>query len=330
MSHKLIPLDTLSIQPDYNIRTDSDVKHNAKEVAQAMEAQGDKPELFPVRFVTIDGQKYTRNHATLLAAQLRGWKEIYAAKAPFEAGTIADELDLVFSNNGGHPLNRVQQGKIYARLRDGIQEDQSEAIKNAGVGEEVPVKWLREPMTEQQIGDACKPRYSSEHIRQCIAIYESSPEVAALIEEDKVALNIVVRAAQLAKGDDAKQLKILRKAISAAKDDGKDKATQKHLDAIKDEFTAPKKLVAAPVEQEQKPDAVADSPAIERQETTNAGSTPAHEPDLIPHDVSPVRPKDARKALITIITKCRVLHNESMQKLIYIYSEPSYSPSIDK
>lgn len=251
MPHKLISIRDLAIQPGYNdlVRSAKEVAANAKDVEKAMEAQGDAKELFPIRFVTIGKNKFTRNHATLIAAQSRGWDEIYAVQSPHEPGSTADLLDLIFSNNSGHPLSRVAQGKLYKALRDGEVDEEAtaKAQKIANVGDEVETVWKRQPMTEKEIGDACKPAYTSEHVRQCILLAESSPDVGELIESGQVALNIVIAAKSLAKDDDAKQLRILKKAIANAKEDDKAKATQKHFDAIKAEFIAPKKLKAAPL-----------------------------------------------------------------------------------
>lgn len=242
MPHKLLPIDKLHIQDGYNtlIRTDKETANNAKEVAQFMETQGDNPELFPIRFVEIDKQLFTRNHATLAAAHIRGWKEVYAVKSPHEAGTTEDYLDLLMSNNAGHPVGRVAQGNLYKTLRDGEPETDKAILDAIPEGGDIP--WKRAPMTEKEIGEACRPVYTEQHVKDCITLAESSPDIQELIESEQVSCNIVITAGQWAKGDEAKQYRILKAAVRQANADGKDKATKKHLDAIKSDFV---KLKAA-------------------------------------------------------------------------------------
>lgn len=247
MSHKLIPTDSILVQSGYNdlVRTPKETAANAKEVAATMAAQGDEPTLHPVRFVKIGNDKFTRNHATLLAAKLRAWPNVYAVESPFAPGSKEDMLDLILSNNGGHPVSRVAQGNLYKAMRDGEkQELTKEEIDALPVGEEAPVMWIREPMTLEQIAEACKPAISSEHVRQCIVLADSTPEIRDLIERGQVALNIVIKSKSLAKDDDAKQLKILKRCVACAKADDKETATLKHFDAIKAEFMPAKKLRA--------------------------------------------------------------------------------------
>lgn len=267
MPHKLIPIEKVRVQEGYNdlIRTPKEVANNAKEVAQFMETQGDNPELFPIRFVEIDKEMFTRNHATLLAAQQRGWTHIYAVKSPHEPGSTADYLDLLMSNNSGHPVGRIAQGRLYKELRDGLAEDDKEVLAKIEPGSEVP--WKRAPMTEQEIGDACKPVYSAEHVRQCIVLAESSPEIQELMENGSVSANIVVTARGWAKEDEGKQLKILKAALRNARENGSDKATKKHLDAVKSDFV---KLKAAGGKEEKAPATGPSSPATGSESPSNS------------------------------------------------------------
>lgn len=245
MPYKLIDITKITVEPGYNIvRTDKEVHANAIEVAEFMEASGDSPELYPIKYVKgPNGELFTRNHATLKAAEMRGWKQIVAVESPHKHGSTEDYLDLLFSNNAGHPINRVSQGRLYKQLRDGIKaEDWTEESPN----------WIKEPMTEKEIGEAGKPTdYSAEHVRQCIVLADSSPDVQLLLESDKVGANIVITALQWAKGDEAKQLKILRAAVRQAESEGVSKATKRHLDAIKSDFVQLK--AAGPTGDSEKP-----------------------------------------------------------------------------
>lgn len=246
MPYKSTPIEKFSVEPGYNdlARTEKEVHANALEVAESMEAQGDNPELYPIKYAKgDDGEYFTRNHATLKAAQMRNkatngekWTHLVAIESPHERGSAADLLDLIHSNNQGHPLDRIAQGRIYNALAAGVAHPDSTA--------EAP-KWIREPMSNKEIGEACKPTdYTAEHVNQCRVLADSSPEIQLLLENEKVSANIVITAKQLAKGDEAKQLKILKRAITYASEQGDDKATKKHFDAIKPEFVTLK--AAAP------------------------------------------------------------------------------------
>jgi len=313
MSHKLIPIGSLQFQDGYNIvRSDKELTANSKEVEKAMEAQNDDPTLFPIKYVTVGNKKFTRNHATLRAALARGWKEVYAMPSPHEANSLADMLDLVFSNNQGHPVSRVAQGKLYAKLRDGELDEEAtaKAAKDAKVGEEVAQVWKREPMSLEEIGAALKPSYTGEHVRQCILLAESSPEIGELLESGEVSSGVVISAKSLAKDDEGKALKIIKAAVRKAKDDGKECATKQHFDAVKADFTPQKKLVAAGKETKEEP-AVEQKGTQEAAQDEKAPEPPAtlptddSEPALFTKDAaqSPVKAKDAKKALVTVLLK---------------------------
>lgn len=272
MPHKLVPTDSLSIQEGYDtIRTDKERKQNVKDVVAQMQQAGDEPTRFPIRYVKSGSDKFTRNHSTLLAALERKWPQVYAIELPYEAGSIEDMADLIVSNNGGHPVSRVRQGELYNRMTAG--ELKPDLVNGSEINPETD--YIRKPMTDEEIGAAFTPVYTSSHIGQCRLLADSSPEVRELIESDQVALNIVVTAKQWAKEDEAKQLRILKAAIKAAREDGKDKATKKHLDAVKGDFV---KLKAAGGKE--KPAETSNAAPNESQEAseeasdTNAAETP--------------------------------------------------------
>lgn len=240
MPHTLIATNKLHFQDGYNIiRTPKEAKENAADVEKQMEQMGDVPEMFPVNFVTIDNKLFTRNHSTLQAALNRNWPKVYAMESPHEAGSTADILDLILSNNRSHPVSRAKQGEVYKMLRDG-EGPGPEEIAACKTGEEPANK--RDPMTLEEIAAACQPVYSAAHIGHCITLAESSPEIQELMEQDLVSAGIVIKAAQWSKDkktedvNPAKQLRILKAAIRQADDEGAKRATQKHIDAVKSQF----------------------------------------------------------------------------------------------
>lgn len=229
MTHKLLPIETLLIEDGYNsVRSNAELKANVADVVKQMEQAKDEPTAFPIRFVLEGDTRYTRNHATLLAARERGWENVYAIELPHARGSVEDLSDLIVSNNGGHPISRVRQGEHYKKMRDG--ELKPDIENGAEVTDE---SWLRKPMTTKEIAESLTPIYTEQHIKDCITLADSSPEVRELIEGDLVSCNIVVTALQWAKGDQSKQLRILKTAVREA--DGV-KATKKHMDAIKSQF----------------------------------------------------------------------------------------------
>jgi hypothetical protein len=232
MPHKLIPTDSLSIQEGYNvIRSDKELAANVADVVKHMEQSGDNPVMFPIRYVKSGANKFTRNHATLLAAKSRNWPQVYAIELPYEADSITDIVDLVLSNNGGHAVSRVKQGELYLTLQNGQLKP---GLENGKIVEDGD--WIRKPMDDKEIAASMSPVYTAEHIRQCKILAQSTPEIRALIESEEVAANIVVTAKAWSDGDPAKQLRILKAAIRVAKEEGKTTATKKHIDAVKSEF----------------------------------------------------------------------------------------------
>lgn len=249
MKLEQIDPESLLVQEGYNVRPPGELHGNAKDIAALMEATGDNHEdpRFIIRYVQNGKGKYTRSHATLEAAKLRKWPKVCAVKATFEAGSAEDDLDLIHSNNSGHPLTRYQQGEVYARLRDGILEDLAEATARTKVGEEVTQEYVRQPMKLEEIAE--KTDKTRQHIADCITIYESPEAVGDMIEEGKISSGIVVTAAGWAKNKDGKVIDgkliaILKAAYSAAKEDGKEKATKQHLDSVKAQFVEQKAVSA--------------------------------------------------------------------------------------
>lgn len=276
MPHKLIPADSLEIEEGYNIiRSDKELKQNVKDVEAQMEQQGDEPTAFPIRYVVSGKQKFTRNHATFIAAKARGWKEVYAIQLPYEAGSLKDITDLVTSNSGGHPISRVKQGELYLKMSEGELRADLESGKEI----DPETDYVRKPMSDKEIAEAFSPVYSTEHIRQCKILASTTPEIQALIESGAISANIVIIAQGWAKGDDAKQLRILKAAAKLAESEGAKTATKKHMDAIKSDFV---KLKAAPVDGDPVPAKsknkgnAADNGAQEGSESSESDSGPGN------------------------------------------------------
>lgn len=239
MPHKLIPTKSLEIQEGYNIIRDAgELKRNVKDVEAQMALAKDDPYAFPIRFVVDGKTKYTRNHATFLAAQNRGWEQVYAIELNHAPGSVEDLRDLITSNNGGHPVSRTKQGELYDEMANGKLKPDLE--NGAEVNAETD--YVRPPMTDKQIAEAFG--VSSEHVRQCRVLASTTPEIRELLESGDISANIVIIAQGWAKGDNAKQLRILKAAAKLARDEGAKTATKKHMDAIKSDFI---KLKAAPV-----------------------------------------------------------------------------------
>lgn len=262
ITFELRKLSDFQVEPNYNsVRKPGDVQDFAKEVASQMEASGDNQAAFPIRYISApDGNLYVRNHSTFAAAELRDWKTAYFREiTEYAHGTAEDKLDLVNSNNGGHPVGAYEQGELYASLIVGITEPYEE-------DGEIKHREIIAPMTRKEIAE--KRGISEERVRQCEAIFELPEEIAGLIEAEQISADLGRKAMQLAKQDAKKALRICKAAIENAKTDGKDKATRKHFDAIKDDF---------------KPDMIADNGKTPKTkagksggESTNTGSA---EPD---------------------------------------------------
>lgn len=233
-----IPVSELLVEDGYNVRSPAEVKANAKDIASLMEHRSDDATdpLFRVRYVERDGKKYTRSHATLDAAKSRGWKRVNAECVTREY--VDDTLDLVISNNSGHPLPREQQGKAYARLHYGVKESDEDCFKRTLVGEVPSPNYIHEPMDVVEIAKIM--RCSRQHIDDCITMFEAPPEIAALVGDGKLSRNVYLLADKLVNkhhdGKKGKLMEVVRASIANAREDGKETATPKHFEAIKDQF----------------------------------------------------------------------------------------------
>ncbi len=284
----------------YSGRTKKEIQANAKDLAPQLADGWDSAQPGQY-FLGEDGKKYVIAGFTRAeAAKLNDQKSGYFVLAN---GDAVSHLTACLRTNSGRPISRKAQGEVFAALAKGVvADDFAGAIADPKKKED----WKRLPMTPAEIGELPGVGRTGEHVRQCIMIAESSPEVAELIEADLVSLNIVVSSKSLAGDDDAKQLRILKKAIAFAKADGKEKATDQHFKQAKAELYPPK-LIADNGEEAPK-----STKGAEKQEKRDSGepeskdeassepsaepeTTPEPEPSLFPHDKPVVFPKDGSK-----------------------------------
>jgi len=291
---ELIPFKDLHIDTLYSGRDEKEIKANAKELAPSLSGGWDSAQPGQY-FVGADGKKYlVAGFTRVEAARLNELKSGYFIKSE---GDEIHHLTSCLRTNSGKPLSRKAQGERYISLRNGLVADD---FKGATADPKNDADWKRKPMTLEEIAALPGVGKTAEHIKQCILVAEDP-----LFEqyEEKISVNAFIAASNLASkhygGSEAKLEKIVKAAIHNAESAGRDFATPKHFDAIKHDFIPEKKLVAAPVEQDSKPNSAPESPKDDPQPETNT-DTPEPEPTLISHD-SPVKPKDARTALITII-----------------------------
>lgn len=306
-----IPFKDLIVDLVYSGRSKKEILANAKELAPQL-ANGWDAAQPGQYFIGEDGKKtLIAGFTRMEAAKLNDLKAGYFVQTNGDAIT---HLTACLRTNSGKPISRRAQGEVFAALEKGVVAgDFAGAIADPKSKKD----WKRMPLSHKEIGELPGVGKTSEHVRQCIMIVESSPEVSELIENDQVALNIVIAAKSLAKDDDGKQLRILKKAIANAREDGKDKATQKHFDAIKDEFKPVKKLKAEDgkeskdkkdgkdaTENEQKGTQDASGGKNKGEDAEERSEETTQEQQTLPIEPqSPVRDKDARKALITLITQ---------------------------
>lgn len=227
-----LKLSELVIDTKYSGRSEKEIKANAKELAKEMEAYGEWDYKQPGQvFRDSDGKLHLRAGFTRVeASEIAGFKTGWF----FELDKT-DELEnrlACITTNGGKSISRLEQGKLFKSLEAGVIADNF----NGTVAD--PSKkehWKIQPMTDKEISQRIGK--TSEHVRQCKIIADSSPEIAELVEADAVSHNIVVTAYAWAKGKPERALKILKAAIREA---GGEKATKKDMDVIKSQFVEQK------------------------------------------------------------------------------------------
>lgn len=287
----------LIIDPLYSGRTKKEISANAKDLAPML-ADGWDPAQPGQYFIGEDGKKVLKAGFTRMeAAKLNDIKSGYFVHAPGDAVT---HLTACLRTNSGKAIARRAKGDVFVKLRDGVVADD---FAGSLADPKNSKDWKRAPMSLQEIADLPGVGMTSEGVRQCIIIAESSPEVAELMEADLVSDGIVVDSKQLAKGDDGKQLRILKKCISIAKADGKDKATAQHFKQAKAELFPPK-LIANDGTDTPKSTKGAEKQEKREIEAPESGNEPSGEvsevtnepePSLFDSDKPVVFPKDGTK-----------------------------------
>lgn len=230
-----IPLKELVIDETLSGRTRKEISDNAKALAPKMEAFSEWDATQPGAIFKRDGKNHlARGFTRVAASEIAGIKTGWFMEVPDDIASLRTEA---IRSNTGKPITAREQGRIYAAMRDG----NAETAKKGDV--------ILAPMKLQEISDAIG--YSVQWIAACIGIYEETPEIAALIEADEVTSGAITRARQIAKNedktpDDAGRLKLLKAAIKNAKDDGRPRAAEDDVNAVRHDLfpikaDAPKK-----------------------------------------------------------------------------------------
>lgn len=207
---------------DYSLsgRSEKEIRDNAKLLKPMMESFGSWDMEQPGVFFIRNGKKHLLAGFTRYTAS----KEI-GLKIGFFIETSDDANKLrtaCIRTNAGKPISPFEQGRIYAAMRDGSDVDS------------LPVgAVILQPMKMQEIAD--EVGYTRQHVEACIGIFEETPEIAELLQSGEVSTTIVKRAKELVK-DDRKRLSFLKAAVKAAKAEGKETATMRHLDAVRPDF----------------------------------------------------------------------------------------------
>lgn len=284
----------LIIDPILSGRSKKEITENAKSLAKEMEAHGQWDAMQPGQvFAAQDGALHVcAGFTRITAAQSLDWKGGY-----FFAVPQTDPLEIrlkCITTNGGKPVSRFEQGKVFAVLQSGIVADD---FAGATADPSTAKDWKLQPMTFEAIGE--KIGKSGEHVRQCIMLTELENEgIKAMIEADEISTNVIVVAMGWAKKNENLAFRILKAAQKEA--DGA-KVTKKHLDAVKAEYVKQKAVSEKPA----KADAVAMQPEdAEKPTKTKAGTTQPEDAEkeqseLLPQEPESVKPP-SKKTLNTI------------------------------
>jgi len=241
-------------------RSEKEIAANAKALAPAIESAEGWDVTQPGAFFTRDGKKHlARGFTRHAAALIAGFKDGYFVEIADDPAKLRTEA---IRSNMGKPIALFEQGRIYCQMRDGTNVEES----SAG---DVILAPMKVAAIAKDVG------YTLQHVSNCMAIFEETPEIGELLEQELISPTIVIRAKQLVK-DDAKRLKFLKAAIKAA---GGEKATMKHLDAVRAEH-AP--IKAAAVKSTSASPAPSDSP--------EAGAKESNDSKHSDHDAAPSDP----------------------------------------
>lgn len=222
-----IPLKDLVQDLTYSGRSESEIKKNAVELRPMIANHGGWDISQPGQFFVRGGKKYLRAGFTRAkACELAGVKSGYFVEVPDDPDAHRTACILT---NEGKTISALSQGKLFMEMEEGTD------VAKAKKGDPV-----FEPMKRKEIAN--KVGKTEPWIARCIGVAKfakDAPEIAQMIESDQIAAQVAEAAVKAAPEDRDKQLKMVRAAVKKANDDGKDTATMKHFDAIKDQF-APK------------------------------------------------------------------------------------------
>lgn len=305
-----IPFKDLVIDTLYSGRDEKEIRANAKELSPALASGWDATQPGQY-FIGEDGKKHVVAGFTRIeAAKANDLKSGFFVKVD---GDEVHHLTACIRTNQGKPISRRAQGERFISLRDGVV---AEDFAGTVADPKNDADWKRKPLTLDEIAALPGVGKSTEHIKQCILVAEDDVFAAY---EDEISVNAFISARQLVNkhhdGSNAKLEKVIRAAVKAANDEGKDKATPKHFDAVKADFIPAKKLVAAPVASEntdpatESADAAPESSPV-TSEPENKGNAAPEQPELISETHETPKPKgkkaaaEFRKALETLLLKC--------------------------
>lgn len=301
----------LVIDPLYSGRDEKEIKANAKELAPLLASGWDAAQPGQY-FIGADGKKHlVAGFTRVTAAELLGMKSGYFVQAE---GDEVHHLTACIRTNAGKPISRKAQGERYIALRDGVVADD---FFGAVADPKNDADWKRKPMSAKEISELPGVGKTPEHILQCILVAEDEVYAA---HEDEISANAFIAARNLVNkhhdGSDAKLEKIIKAAVKVASDEGKEKATPKHFDAVKSDFIPEKKLVAAPVTDSdsntdtapatEQADNAPESPAVTSQTESQPDATEQTETIFRNAGETP-KPKSnhkLRKALETLLLEC--------------------------
>lgn len=224
-----LKLSELTLDLQYSGRTQKEISANAKALAPIMEAHGMWDSGQPGQYFESDGKKVLCAGFTRFeAAKSAGFKVGYFTRS--NEGRVGLLLKC-FTTNQGKPISAWKQGERYAQLEAG--ENPEDAKKVDEVLAPMPIKEI-----------AGLTGLSTQRVLDCIAVFQASPEIAELILDGSLSANVFNRVRQIGKTP-AKQMEIIKAAMKVAKDEGRETTTMKHLDAVKANFIAAKKLKAS-------------------------------------------------------------------------------------
>lgn len=211
-------LDKTYVAPGWNLRTPANVERRARELMSDIRENGVLEPLFGF-FAMVDGVRAVvldNGHCRREAVRLLKEEEGLDIRLPFlMSDTASNEVDRLasqFSLNNSEGLSLLEQAEGLKRfLKYGLSE--AEVAKKIGK--------------------------SVVHVKNCLKLLSSTPEVQQLVAEGKVAATTAIGTI---KSNPAQAEEILREAVVQAESEGKSKATAKHVKKTQEEgaIAAPK------------------------------------------------------------------------------------------